>query len=419
MTVVSRQAKQNTDVFHLPEVFPTIADNNSDTTEQSPGEKLQTAFAVFNDISKQLAGSYQQLEQRVADLSAELDTVTEQRLQELTQKEQLAHRLETLLNCLPGGVVVLDKSGKILESNPAAESCLEPQLQGKRWREVVDRCFKPRDDDGHEVSNHQGKRISIITRSLDQQGQIILLTDQTETRQLQAQLSRHARLSALGKVASTLAHQVRTPLSSALLYANHLKSTVLSANQQQTFSQKLIDSLHYMERQVQDMLLFVKGEVPMKDSLTLDDFQQTLASALEGPLSYANNTCCWQVETGHYLLQCNLDALIGALLNIVNNSLQACKQAEIYITMTVHAANLQITIVDNGPGMRHGDLLKAKELFFTTKSQGTGIGLSVVNHVAQSHGGRFELKNSATGGLCAELVLPIIILEKPVGDVNH
>jgi len=74
-------------------------------------------------------------------------------------------------------------------------------------------CFSPRDDDGHEVSNHQGKRISIATRSLDKDGQIILLTDQTETRQLQANLSRHERLSALGKMVSTLAHQVRTPLS--------------------------------------------------------------------------------------------------------------------------------------------------------------------------------------------------------------
>ena len=68
-----------------------------------------------------------------------------------------------------------------------------------------------------------GRRVSISTRSLDQEiGQIILITDQTETRRLQGELSREQRLSALGKTVSALAHQIRTPLSAATLYASHL-----------------------------------------------------------------------------------------------------------------------------------------------------------------------------------------------------
>ncbi|MBX2807101.1 MAG: PAS domain-containing sensor histidine kinase [Cellvibrionaceae bacterium] len=408
MAVLTRQAEQNTPIHKLPGFLSKAYASNTHLSEQNPTEQLQTAFEVFNDISKQLAGSYAQLEQRVADLSSELDVVTEQRLSELTQKEQLANRLETLLNCLPGGVVVLDKYGKILENNPAAELCLEPQLQGKLWREVIARCFDPKEDDGHEVSNHQGKRISIVTRSLDQDGQIILLTDQTETRQLQAELSRHERLSALGKVVSTLAHQVRTPLSSALLYAKHLQGSALSVAQQQNFSNKLINSLHYMERQVRDMLLFVKGELPLRDTLTLNAFIQVLSDALEAPLSSVNTLCNWQVDTAEHHLKCNVDALVGALLNLVNNSQQACKQVELVIKITADAPDLHIYIYDNGPGISADDLSKAKDLFFTTKSQGTGIGLSVVNHVAHSHGGRFILKNGEAGGVCAELHLPII-----------
>src|SRR5690625_5484430 len=117
----------------------------------------------------------------------------------------------------------------------------------------------PRRDDGHEVSLHDGRRISIATRDLGVDGQIILLTDQTETRRLQHELSRHERLSALGKMMSALAHQIRTPLSAAMLYAGHLCNADLPEQRRQDFAEKISGRLNHTERQVQDMLLFVKG----------------------------------------------------------------------------------------------------------------------------------------------------------------
>jgi len=393
----------------LPDDIKSLADDSSGLADGS--QKLKTAFDLFNELSLQLADSYQHLEKRVADLSSELDSVSEQRYQELKKKEQLASRLETLINVLPGGVIVLDKKGVIIESNPIAENFLEPALQGKYWREVIRRCFAPRDDDGHEVSNLDGKRISIVTRSLDEAGQIILLTDQTETRQLQADLSRNERLSALGEMVSTLAHQVRTPLSSAMLYAGHLSTKKLNETQRQNFTDKLLGRLNYMERQVRDMLLFVKGDMPLSDRISLKELRDTLAEAVEMPIKSYAASCRWEQKTTDHEneihLQCNLDALIGALLNLVNNSLQTTTSADIIIKFQTQNNYLVITILDNGPGIKALDKEKVQELFFTTKEQGTGIGLSVVNAVAQSHGGSFELDNRPRGGASARLYLPL------------
>lgn len=388
--------------------------------EDSP-QNLKTAFDLFNQLSLQLADSYQHLEQRVVDLSSELDSVSEQRYKELQQKEQIASRLETLINVLPGGVVVLDKKGVVIESNPVAETFLEPKLVGQYWRDVIKRCFAPKDDDGHEVSNSQGKRISIVTRSLDDDGQIILLTDQTETRQLQANLSRNERLSALGKMVSTLAHQVRTPLSSAVLYANHLSTETLTTTQRQSFTTKLLNRLNFMERQIRDMLLFVKGDMPLTDQVSLTQLQDTLAESIEMPIKAYGASCQWKrvagdggdsIREGHrkgeHYLQCNLDALIGALLNLVNNSLQTTPSADIIIQFKINADQLVISILDNGPGIDLQQKEKIQDMFFTTKGQGTGIGLSVVNIVAQSHGGSFELTNRKQGGACARLCLPLV-----------
>jgi two-component system sensor histidine kinase FlrB len=365
---------------------------------------------VFNQLSNQLADSYQHLEQRVMDLTDELDTVSEQRIDELQAKEQLAQRLEVLINVLPGGVIVLDKHGFIIESNPTAESLLEPGLQGRKWRKVIQACIVPKNDDGHEVSNRQGKRISIVTRSLGAEGQIILLTDQTETRNLQAELSRNDRLSALGKMVSTLAHQVRTPLSSAMLYANHLCRGDISLSQRDEFSHKLVNRLHYMERQVRDMLLCVKGDVPITDTVSVSQLQKTLAESIEMPIKAYGAHCKWEtlVADDSCAIQCNLDAMCGALLNLVNNSLQACKEpAEITIRFECKDQNLSISILDNGSGIEQAVEPQLKTMFFTTKAQGTGIGLSVVRIVAQSHGGEFYLSNRPQGGTCACITLPL------------
>ena len=145
--------------------------------------------------------------------------VSAQRMQELAEKERLANRLQSLLDLLPGGVIVIDGQGVVREANPVARNLLGQPLVGMLWRQVIARNFAPREDDGHEISLKDGRRLSIATRSLHAEpGQLVLLTDLTETRRLQDQLSRHERLSALGRMVASLAHQIRTPLSAACCY---------------------------------------------------------------------------------------------------------------------------------------------------------------------------------------------------------
>ena len=193
-------------------------DESGATDLSSDREKiasLEAAFAFFNETSIQLTNSYQFLEKKISELTEELDQVSAEKEEQHQAKEQIATRMQALLDFLPGGVIVLDHQGYIVESNPAARELLDDHLDGKLWRHVIARCFAPRNDDGLEVSTRTGKRISVATSSMEQDGQIILLTDQTETRKLQQNLSRYERLSAMGKMVSALAHQIRTPLSAA------------------------------------------------------------------------------------------------------------------------------------------------------------------------------------------------------------
>jgi two-component system sensor histidine kinase FlrB len=103
----------------------------------------------------------------------------------------------------------------------ASEALLGEPLRGQLWINVVKRCFAPQHDDGYEVSLRDGRRVSVSTCPLgDHPGQVLLLTDVTETRSLQERLSQQKRLAALGEMAASLAHQIRTPYRQ-LFWASH------------------------------------------------------------------------------------------------------------------------------------------------------------------------------------------------------
>lgn len=389
--------------------------NFSSSREQLNKKQLKDAFTLFNSMSAQLSKNYEFLETKVEELSGELAEVSYQRMQELAEKERIADRLESLLRMLPGGVLLLDGEGRIRECNPAAMALLMPEeadgdfLLGKLWRKVIQTSFSPKPDDGHEISLVDGRRVSLQTASLGSEpGQIILITDQTETRKLQASLSQHQRLSSMGNMVASLAHQIRTPLSAAMIYGEHLQDKDLEPDQRERFADKMMQRLHHLEHQIRDMLIFARGEAPLNDDLTLSQLLHDWQEALEIPLQQSNATCEFQVHSSDVHIHCNRDALIGALMNLVNNALEASgKGAELHVRVDV-SAHYQITIEieDNGPGF--GDAITDQILqpFFTTKSNGTGLGLAVVQAIARAHYGEFCITSGEERGAVATVKLP-------------
>lgn len=374
----------------------------------SASDELEQSLALFRDISGQLGESERMLQARVAELKDQLAESAAQRLQEFDEKERLANRLQSLLDLLPGGVIVIDGQGRVREANPVALELLGAPLEGVLWREVIARSFSPRRDDGHEISLKDGRRVSIATRSLNSEpGQLVLLTDLTETRRLQEQLARHERLSAIGRMVASLAHQIRTPLSSALLYASHLEQGGLSAEHQQRFAGRLKDRLNELEHQVRDMLVFARGDLPLEDRLMPAELLAALRAAAEAKLE--GIAVRWQCDVHTGALLCNRDTLIGALLNLIENALQAAAgDTKLKIHLFSRGAVLRLSISDNGVGIDAGTLSRVGEPFFTTRATGTGLGLAVVNAVARAHSGALELRSRPGRGTCATLQLPLL-----------
>lgn len=371
-------------------------------------EQLEDAFQIFNQVSGQLVDSYHQLQQQVVRLTSELSEARSERLLQLAEKESLANRLVHLLETLPAAVVVLDGDGLVKQINSAAREIFPGIEVNCEWHQIQQRHFKPGQAEGEQwlIS---GRLVSLTQRSLaPESGSILLLLDVTEARQMQERISRKQRLSVMGEMAAQLAHQIRTPLSSALLYTSHLSRDDLSGQQREKFSTRCIERLHHMESQVNDMLSFARGGQFELTPLSVNELLMELVRNLE--------LLCQEHEAVlEYRIQLDADiringnsaALSGALLNVALNALQQNGRIHLKIYAERQAGNVRISISDDGAGISVENQQRIFDPFFTTRPDGTGLGLAVVQSVVLSHQGKLTVESTPGEGSCFYILLPL------------
>ncbi len=330
---------------------------------------------------------------------------------QLAEKERLAGRLESLLKGLPAGVVVLDNAGCVQQANPAAEALLGIPLVGAMWRDVIAHSFAPEPQAGCDLRLANGRLVSLSTCPLgDEPGQILLLTDVTESRALQERANRDQRLMSMGKMVASLAHQIRTPLSSALLYVSHMKRPELDEQKRLRLADKILDRIRHLEQLLNDMLLFAHGGLGGGEQLTATELLQALRDAVDIQLRAHNILLILDDKTSGEAVRCNRELLLSALQNLVTNAIQATGEGG-RIILSAHVQNedqLVISVADNGPGIAPELRQKIFEPFVTTRSSGTGLGLAVARGVAHAHQGDLEMESVVGKGTVFSMRLPVI-----------
>jgi two-component system sensor histidine kinase FlrB len=334
---------------------------------------------------------------------------------ELSLLRQKSNQLEQIIDVMPTGMIMLDGDGIVIKTNKIASLLLDEPILGQAWFDVIRRSFKPRADDWHEVSLKDGRRVKLeITALGDQPGQLIMITDLTETRLLQDKLGHMQRLSSLGRLVSKLAHQIRTPLSAAMLYGANLKNKKLSSNDRSNFQDKLMSRLQDLEQQVNDMLLFSKsGKQQVVEPLSINELITDSVSGVEALVTQANAKISLSLCDDDCEILGNKRALSGAIENLIHNSLQVITHdAEITITTYCQNEYAYISVKDNGQGIDKDLASKIFEPFYTSKAQGTGLGLAVVKSVANAHQGDVRLVSQPGEGAHFCIHLPIL-------ETNH
>ncbi len=370
--------------------------------------RLAEAFRIFSQASDELSNAYSDLQNQVARLTEELAVANGALRQQYQEKAALTERLSLLLDALPAGVVVLDDSGCAVQINPAASCLLGGVKVGAGWTAIQAEALQPSDTPGEYLC---GERcLAIAVTPLDSAGgRIVLLHDITEAQHLKTQAERHQRLAAMGEMAAQLAHQLRTPLAAALLYAGNLENAALSPAAHAAIAQKTVARLKHIERLIQDMLLFARGEALGREHFAVTDLLAELTQNFEPLVQNSHVRFVVNNESAGAVLMGKRKSLVSALTSLLENALQAVAGREdgcIGLSVRREEGSLLLMVEDNGCGMDKVTVSRLFEPFYTTRSDGTGLGLAIARGVVRAHGGSIDVVSSLDAGARFSVSLP-------------
>jgi len=371
--------------------------------EQERLQELEAAFNLFNQTSMQLTTSYDSLQSQAAELQKQLAESDH-------EKNQVADKLSRLLELLPAGVIVLDRKNQILEMNPSAQVILGADANGRNWDVVVKNVFLNSNDAGELITHDKDVYQLADTVADNGLSRILLIQDVTAARRLQEHISRHQRLHSMGEMAASLAHQIRTPLSSALLYVSQMNSEHLDDDKRGEFVGKALNSLNHLEALVKDMLQYARGGKGCEKEILIETLVSSLERSVEAQISQSNSQIRFNAFIPGLVILGDTDTLMTALQNLVGNAIDVVGTgANIELTVNkISDEKVDLVVSDKGPGIPAEKLEQIFEPFYTSRAKGTGLGLAVVRAIAEAHNGEVWVKSIVGYGTQFGLRLPIV-----------
>jgi signal transduction histidine kinase len=229
--------------------------------------------------------------------------------------------------------------------------------------------------------------------------------------EIEGQLRRADRLSALGELSAGMAHEIRNPLGSIKGTAEILRDGVASDDPKLEFADILIKEVDRLNKVLEDFLRFARPEPVELGRFTPNKVieevleltrQQALRNRVEVEVVLAEDL---EIPgRGEQIQQ--------ALLNLVLNALQVMPDGgQLKVSSTVHGNEVEIHVSDNGPGIALEDQDRIFNPFVTTRDSGTGLGLAITQRIIQSHDGHIHLESTPGHGSSFTLCLPISMRE--------
>lgn len=226
--------------------------------------------------------------------------------------------------------------------------------------------------------------------------------------ELESQLRRRDRLSALGQVAAGIAHEVRNPLGIIRTSAELIRKRQRMAQGDQQLLENVIGEVRRIDQLITDFLAFVKPVALMQLPLRTSDVIARVARFCAPELAMRGITLEVADEAPDAWVDGDADSLYQAALNVVLNAIDAMPGGgKLLIGQRVEGKFLFLRFTDSGPGLPEAVRERVFDPFFTTKPQGTGLGLAKVLSVMEGHRGSVECRNEPGGGATFEFILPL------------
>jgi nitrogen-specific signal transduction histidine kinase len=385
-----------------------------------------------------MAASMQAVIQKLRDQEKELEALHRAERERAQQTERLS---EAVTHNMPAGLLLVNSAGLVTSANPAAEMALGVKaLAFRRYSEVLGensslsqliancldqgRTFR-REEIEYMAPSHElrqlGVTISPILRGTSEvTGAICLLSDLTELAALQKQIHMKENLAALGELSAGIAHEFKNALATISGYAQMIRSETQPGTELREHGEKILDQTRALAHVVTEFLKFARPLELADEQVTLRPLIDRILTEVSEVVPDVPATC-----EGDFGDVCGDDALLRqAILNLARNAAEAAADnpggGRIIIRGEIEQSGplqgQRISVSDNGPGIPADALTKIFMPFYTTKTNGTGLGLAVVQKIIVQHGGTIEARNQSQGG--AEFIVWLPFAREPVRTVD-
>ena len=248
-------------------------------------------------------------------------------------------------------------------------------------------------------------------------GALCLMSDLTELTDLQRQIRWKENLAALGEMSAGIAHEFKNALATISGYAQMIHHDAPPGDLLEN-SERILEQTRALTHVVTEFLRFARPLELACETVPVESLVERVAIEIREAVP----GCLVQSEGQFSEVPGDEGLLRQALLNLTRNAAEAVRTLGPQGRVTISGSAddragrkwQRISVVDNGPGIPADHLAKIFLPFFTTKSEGTGLGLAVVQKVAMQHGGTVEARNHPGGG--AEFILSLPLRQEPVAQ---
>lgn len=386
----------------------------SNTLTSHDAAEVETAIHAFTGLITELQASHRALESRAQRMEAELCAANDQLASKVRQLDVMRRHQEAILLALPTGVVEREPNGRVRRINAAARELLGLD-QGDPLESLSLAVDQPEGllpiVDAKGVQRTLDLRKAVV-RSEDGSAttQLQILEDRTEIERVTEHLHSQARMAALGTMAGGIAHEVRNPMNAirgfaALLQRSHGTDATVDRH-----TQRIIAGVDEVDAILSSVLAFAD---PEKLSLERLDAATCLQDAIQLVQRDNRELADWKLiaEPAEASFVGDGFQLRIALRNLIANAIDAQPHGgTVHMSVGCNEVDLFFQVDDAGQGLDSSILQRLRDPFFTTRPEGTGLGLALVDTIARLHGGSLEIDptRSPLGGARFTLRVPLL-----------
>lgn len=391
---------------------------------------IREAFELFDQQSRRLQDAYQSLKRDLARSNEALQERNRELIAKIQELRQVSSRLESVIESMTNGLLVVGPDRRIERCNSSAElmlnqsraqieradfnsvvgleeahTALEQVLQG--GPPTLDRSWLVHHEDGD--SCHLLVSLAPV-KAPDGHvlGAVCNLRDITEIRRLEKKLHSQERLAALGEMAASVAHEIRNPLGTIEGFARLLRRDLSEMPEHLRLAERIVEGAQNLNYVISNLLTYAR---PMRLHMTSVPVAHLLAACRD-------TLCDRGARAGVDIILPELapDLVVNGderqlaqmLLNLGINAIEACRSNSGQIKIEAHGGkhSVVLRVCDNGCGMDAEQMEKVFDPFFTSKEGGTGLGLSLTRKIVDAHGGDIAVESKPNQGSVFTVTLP-------------